>query len=273
MSDEYQHPAFPPPPHRNVVLWRYLDFDKFDWLVNNHRLFMPSAEFLGDPLEGTAPVGDIEWWRAQAKGATSEEQRQTIEKNRELLSAFAKAFRPHYYVSCWHMNALESEKMWQRYTKTPEAVAVTTSYQALRASLPAYVEIGMVRYIDYASERLPSLNMFKHITHKNIGFCFEREVRAVALPPAIEGLGASHFRDNHFESESQKGFLVLAPAVDISNLIHSVVLHPGSPSKFAETIQSACENASLPKPIRSAFANQEASPGALQPLVAGRPSA
>lgn len=222
---------------------------------------MPSAKFLGAPLEGTAPVGDLEWWCAQAKSATPDEQCQTIEKNRERLSAFANAFRPHYYVSCWHMNALENTKMWQCYTKTSEAVAVTTSYQALRASLPAYVEIGMVRYIDYTNERLPSLNMFEYITHKNINFCFEREVRAVTLPPAAEGLGTSNFRDNHFESETHNGFLVFAPEIDISSLIHSVVLHPESPSEFTERIHSACENAGLPKPIRSAFSSQGTSLG------------
>lgn len=253
MSDEYQHPAFPPPSHPEVLLWRYLDFEKFDWLASNRRLFMPSAQLLGDPLEGTAPIGHIAWWRALEDGAASEEQRRIIEKNKEKVFAFAKAFRPHYYVSCWHMNALENTKMWRCYTKSPDAVAVATSYQALRASLPAYVEIGTVRYIDYSSESLPSLNMFECITHKNINFCFEREVRAVALPPAPEGLGASHFQANHFESETQKGFLVFAPEVDIATLIDRVVLHPESSSAFAEKIRSACEGAGLPKPVPSAF--------------------
>jgi len=253
MTEQYQHPAFSPPSHPEVVLWRYLDFEKFEWFVSNRRLFMPSAQFLGDPLEGTTPAGHLNWWRSLLKSAASEEQRRIIEQNKEKLSAFAKAFRPHYYVSCWHMNALESSKMWHRYTKTSNAVAVATSYRALRASLPAYVEIGMVRYIDYVSERLPSLNMFEYITHKNINFCFEREVRAVALPPATEGLGATHFQHNHFESEIQKGSLVFAPEVDVAALTHRVVLHPESSSEFAERIRSICEGADLPTPVPSAF--------------------
>lgn len=263
MNEEYQHPAFPAPPHPDVVLWRYLDFDKFDWLVNNRRLFMPAAQCLGDPLEGTVPAGDLEWWRTLAENATSEEQCQTIKKNRERLSAFARAFRPHYYVSCWHMNALESTKMWRCYTRSSEAVAVTTSYRALRTSLPAYVEVGMVRYIDYSNERLPSLNMFEYITHKHINYCFEREVRAVALPPATGGRGAAHFQDNLFKSETKKAFLVFAPAIDIARLAHSVVLHPESTSGFNETIRAACENAGLPEPIPSAFSGQRGMSDAL----------
>lgn len=257
MSDEYQHPAFPPPENPDVVLWRYLDFKKFDWLVSNGRLLMPSAaQFVGDPLEGTAPVGHMEWWSASVENANSEEQRHIIQQNNEKLSAFAKAFRPHYYVSCWHMNAVESAKMWCSYTESSEAVAIATSYRALRAVLPAYVEMGMVRYIDYANERLPSLNMFEYITHKNISFRFEREVRAVAFPPAVEELGASHFRDNHFEFETRKDFLVFAPTIDIVSVVHSVVLHPESQPGFAKIIRSACEKSGLPRPVQSAFSRR-----------------
>ncbi|RFC37290.1 MAG: hypothetical protein DID92_2727743266 [Candidatus Nitrotoga sp. SPKER] len=263
MSDEYQHSAFPPPPHPEVLLWRYLDFEKFDWLVSNRRLFMPSAQFLGDPLEGTTPNGHAEWWRSLEADTESEEKRQIIRQNQEKISAFAKAFRPHYYVSCWHMNDFESRKMWRCYTKSADAVAVATSYQALRASLPEYVEIGMVRYIDYSSQSLPSLNLFEYITHKNINFDFEREVRAVALPPATEGLGASQFQANHFESESQKGFLVFAPEVDVAALIDRVVLHPESSPAFVAKICFACDGAGLPKPIPSVFSNYGGSSSAL----------
>lgn len=154
------------------------------------------------------------------------------------------------------MNAVESVKMWQHYTKTPEAVAIATTYRALRASLPAYVEIGMVRYIDYSCERLPTLNLFEYVTHKNINFFFECEVRAVATPPAVEGLGATNFQASLFESETQKGFLVFAPEIDVGNLIHRVVLHPQSSPVFAEKILAICQVAELPSPSLSEFSNQ-----------------
>lgn len=263
MTEQYQHPAFPLPPHPDVVLWRYLDFEKFEWFVSNRRLFMPSAKFLGDSLEGTAPAGHTEWWRSLVEGAASDEKRRINEQNKEKLSAFAMAFLPHYYVSCWHMNALESTKMWHCYTKTSNAVAVATTYRVLRASLPEYVEIGMVRYIDYGSERLPSLNLFEYITHKDVNFCFEHEVRAVARPPATEGLGAVHFQDSHFESETQKGFFVFAPEVDVAGLIHQIVLHPESSSEFTERIRSICESAGLPTPVPSAFSSEGSSSSAL----------
>lgn len=253
MSENYQHPAFPQPSHPEVNVWRYLDIEKFDWLVNCRRLFMPAAHFLGDPLEGTKPAGDLKWWRSLAENASSPEQRLVIEENQQLLSSFAKAFRGNYYVSCWHMNEIESEEMWHCYTKTSNAVAVRTTYRELRASMPSYVEIGMVRYIDYAIERLPTLNMFEYITHKNVSYAFEREVRAVALPPATEGLGSEHFQSNCFESETKKGFLVFAQEIDIGRLIHSVVLHPDASPEFEAKIIEVCAQSGLPEPTTSAF--------------------
>jgi hypothetical protein len=111
----------------------------------------------------------------------------------------------------------------------------------------------MVRYLDYANERLPSLNLFEYITHKNVSFCFESEVRAVALPPATDGLGAAHFQESHFESETQRDFLVFAPPIDIVSLIHGVVLHPASHPAFAQKIRSMCEKSGLPMPTSSTF--------------------
>jgi len=254
MDDQYQHPAFPQPDDRNVHVWRYLDIEKFDWLVANGRLFMATADRLGDDsLEGTRPGGDLEWWRIEAANATSEEQRRIIEHNRDLLSRFATAFRSNYYVSCWHMNQSESEEMWRSRTKSPNAVAIQTTYRELRALLPSYVEIGMVRYIDYATERLPTLNMFEYVTHKNINNGFEREIRAVTLPPVTDELGGSHFRDHHFELEALEGFLVYAPVVDLKRLIHAVVMHPDACPEFKSRTAEICARAGLPLPVSSIF--------------------
>lgn len=257
MKNHYIHPAFPPPPSLDVILWRYLDFDKFKWLIENQRLFMPSAQFLGDPLEGTTPVGHEAWWKKLIANASSDSERKIIEENFKKITAFANNFRPNYYVSCWHMNSIENAKMWRAYTKSSDSVAIVTTFQVLRDELPEYVEIGMVRYIDYENEELPSLNMFEYITHKNINYCFEREIRAVVLPPPNKGLGFEHFQDNHFESEAQKGFLVYAPKLDIVKLVQRVILHPSASNNFVEKIDEICANSKIDKPIHSIFSGKK----------------
>jgi hypothetical protein len=115
MTDQpYVHPAFPQPDPA-VILWRYMDASRFRWLAEHTRLFMPSADRLGDPLEGTTPHGELKWWEREAAGADTEEKRRIIEHNRAFLSRMAQTFQKNYYVSCWHMNTHGSHAMWGCY--------------------------------------------------------------------------------------------------------------------------------------------------------------
>ena len=92
------------------------------------------------------------------------------------------------------MNKYENYAIWQCYTKGTNAVGVKCNYAALRACLHDYVEMGLVRYIDYATERLPSMNMFEYIMHKDIYYSYENEVRAVAASFIANEQWAKHFR-------------------------------------------------------------------------------
>lgn len=224
-----------------------MDSEKFLWLVNCSRLLMPSADRLGDPLEGTTPAGDLEWWRRAALNAESEEHRRVIDYNRRFQSQWAKKLRSNYYVSCWHMNQHENRAMWKCYTAKHSAVAVRTIYSALCECLPAYAEMGIVRYIDYSTQRLPSMNMFEYVMHKEAYYEFEHEVRAVVLQPVDEA-EAAHFHKSHYRSENDSGFVVFAPAVDLSCLIKGVVLHPDAPADFENQIVRLCLENGLPQP-------------------------
>ena len=246
MDEPYRHPAFPQPEDDSVSLWRYMPANKFKWLVECRRLFMPSADRLGDPMEGTTPHGELEWWKRAAANADTEESRRIIEHNRAFLSRMAQGWRSKCYVSCWHMNPYENHAMWECYTNGPESVAMRTTYAALRASLPQYIELGTVRYIDYSAARLPSMNMFEYVMHKDTYYSFEHEARAVALAPAGIEPWASEFRENHFQSDSIPEFL--APPVELSVLIHEVILHPEASAAFEAEIMDLCAANRLVKP-------------------------
>ena len=250
-EQKYDHPAFPQPTDRDATVWRYMNVGKFGWLVTHKRLFMPSADRLRDPFEGKAPRAELEWWESEAVKAADDKQRAVIRHNREFLSKMAAAFRPHYYVSCWHMNQHESYAMWNCYTAGPEALAISTTYSALKECLPSYVEIGVVRYIDYVTERLPSMNMFEYIMHKRLHYSFEKEVRAVAFPPATDELGGDHFKDNIYKLDSEPEFRVYAPQIDLSMVIREVVMHPDAPEEFQAQMIDLCSVNQLPTPRQS----------------------
>src|SRR5205814_3024907 len=82
---------------------------------------------------------------------------------------------------CWHMSPEENVAMWERYVKTTESVTIQTRFSTLKGQLLPAINLGMVRYIDYDKERLPSLNALQVISHKRHFFSDEREVRAALL--------------------------------------------------------------------------------------------
>lgn len=250
-EESYVHPAFPQPKDKTISLWRYMDFDKFEWLVKHERLFIPCADRLGDPFEGTTPTGDIQWWLRKTKNAKSAEQKKIIKHNRNLISHMAQRFRNHYYVSCWHINEFENYAMWKCYTKSANAVAVKTTFKTLRGLLHSTVEMGLVRYIDYATERLPSMNLFEHIMHKDIYYRYENEVRAVAASFIVHGEWQTHFMQNHFEKENCKDFMVYAPQIDLKELIKAIIIHPEITTEDERNVVALCTKGGLPEPLVS----------------------
>ncbi len=225
-----------------------MDAVKFEWLVTNRRLFFASAIVFDDPLEGTTPEGVLEWWMRAAANAVNDEQRDVFQHNCRFMTRMAAGSRENYYVNCWHMNEGENLAMWARYTTSPEAVTIRTTYSALRECLPSYVRMGKVRYIDYGTERLPMMNLFEYIMHKQLCFNFEHEVRAVVWRNEL-AVPQEHF----FESESKQRFRVYLPPVDLSRFVRGVVLHPRATSDFQARMIDICSRNGLPKPEPSKF--------------------
>lgn len=217
---------------------------------------MASADRFEDQLEGTMPRGEMEGWKRNAANAENDEQRRTFNHNLEFLRRYAHGFRRDYYISCWHMNQHENRVMWDFYTRgTFEAVAIRTTYMALRDCLPPYIMMGTVRYIDYETERLPTgMNMFEYIMHKDINYNFEREVRAVAFFPRVvneEELPQNVSAKQNLADED--GFLVYRPPVDPQRLIHQVVLHPKAGASFRISVATLCAQNGIPSPQAPRF--------------------
>jgi hypothetical protein len=253
MVEIVEHPAFPQPSNAGSSIWRYLSWEKFEWMAREHRLFMPQANRLGDPLEGTQPLGDTNWWQTQLDTTSTKDARRNIEHNRELISNFANAFRGMYYVSCWHQNDVINMAMWAEYAQGCESVAIQATTLSLCSVLPSYVNTGVVRYVDYAMSRLPTLNMLEYITHKNITFAHERELRAVALQPVVDGLGKDHFGKSHFVAVADSSFRVFAPCVNLGSLVNAVFVHQCASQQFEDKVSVLCSEAGLPQPQRAAI--------------------
>lgn len=252
-----EHPSFPQPSNLGARVWRYLDFSKFYWLVREHRLFMPAAHLLGDNFEGCTPAAELKWWDEQAEQAKAESDKAIIRANRRTLSEFARTFQQQYYVSCWTMSEYEDVAMWERYAgKSGEAVAIYTDYRSLRRALPPNTLLGIVRYIDYDVERLPTMNLFDHIMHKRVEFAVEREVRAVACPVYQQSNETAGVSAAWFSKEDDQSFQVFAPLIDLGLIVQGIVLHPAANQKFADSVAALTATNKLPSPVCSRLSAQ-----------------
>lgn len=257
MRKALEHPSFPQPPSDSLSLWRYMDINKLEWMLENGRLFIPNADHLEDHWEGRTPQGYIDWWNREIEKAPTNELKATIAYNRDFVFRFSQAFRSRYYVTCWHMNEHENYAMWNCYTNSNEAIAIKTTYKQLVDILPNYTYTGIVRYIDYSTEKLPFGNLFEYIMHKDKYFSYEQEIRGVVSPTpeapeeTAEAQHFKHFVQHHFELSSDPGFYVFAPPIDCSLLVNAVVLHPDCNDVFKDRINNLCSKHSLPSPERS----------------------
>jgi hypothetical protein len=248
-----EHPAFPQPTDQNAAIWRYMTFDKFESLVTSRTLYMRRADkFPGDEFEGTTPAGDVAAWEGRAKNAPTEAERAAILQSREQLAEYAQVFRQNYFLSCWHMAPDENVAMWERYVSgTTDALVVRARYSNLKAQLnPAVMNFGMVRYIDYDVQTLPSMNMLERITHKRHYFSDEREARAVMWAMKPDPI-RKEFIEPHLTAD---GF-GYAPPIDVKKLIEGVVLHPKATSEFEARVSAFCRANGLPTVARSRMAS------------------
>jgi hypothetical protein len=152
-------------PDKRQKLWRYMDLSKFLSMLQSEALWFSRADCLGDPLEGSVPRPRFtaEQFRRDAG------DQQLSDLRREMLTKI--------YVSCWRANEGESAAMWNLYAKSDESICIQTTFGKLSAALPETFLGGMVKYIDFETEDLPSLNVLQTFMHKRRSFAHEREFR------------------------------------------------------------------------------------------------
>jgi hypothetical protein len=97
------HPCFPSA-DGSTKAWRYMDFTKFVSLLDSNALFFSRADRLSDAWEGAHTVENLRQ-RPTAIGASESE---TTAEMMNGVSLFHRSLRLHTFVSCWHLNSVES---------------------------------------------------------------------------------------------------------------------------------------------------------------------
>ena len=217
--------VFHAPVDSDQSIWRFMDFARFLSMLERSQLFFPRSSVFEDRFEGSFPRMNKLIRETDLAGmALPVEQ---IAERLRTRAAFYSWTRHWMLVSCWHMNKYESAGMWKLYSQSQAAVAIRSTYERLRDSLPDEIEIGTVTYIPYdQGDYIEEGNIFFPYVYKRLAFKHEDELRAVIWrPPTPVDLSISP--TNRGEGVS----------IELTKLIEKVVVGPGAPDGFFDLVQ------------------------------------
>jgi hypothetical protein len=220
-----------PVANEQSTIWRYMDFTKFVSLLNKRSLFLCRADNLEDQFEGSSALSDIEAWKMdfyrekilEGKWGYEKMQRYIDERSKKL-----EELKQSTYISSWRMSEHESAAMWKIYAQTNEAVAIKSSVERLRKSLPDInaLLIGEVKYIDYKKESIAGKIHTDRFFYKRKSFEYEEEIRVV-----LDQNDKNHLNKRVVRTE---GGVYIKTKIDI--LINKIYIAPNSPKWFQELV-------------------------------------
>ena len=142
------------------------------------------------------------------------------------------------FVSCWHINDVESAAMWRLYAVTSQAVALQSTYERLRGCLPDAIFTGQIQYLDYEAGVIPESNTMWPFVHKRMSFSHEQELRALIQNLPVEDDSIAVGKVN-----PEKGEPI---PVELERLIEKVYVGPSAPAWYADLARKVISRHGLP---------------------------
>jgi len=225
-GDLHRHPA-----DQACVLWRYMDFAKFESLITRAALFFSRMDRFDDSKEGDLPAGNR--WVIFSEIAQVMGDR-TASYHADVISRNLHLETTRTVVNCWSMGDNESSRLWREYVKDSEGVAIRGSFEMLTRSIVTKdVRFGVVRYINLSqgyNADIQATGRYGVCTTKDHSFAFERELRAIL-----------------FDQTCDRGVFT---AVNLASLFDTVILKPGASRRFSDRVSALLASKGLTQDIR-----------------------
>ena len=232
MAYYYKHPDLALPDD-NSIIWRYMDFSKFQTMLKRNSIFFSRADKQTDKFEGEYPIGMLreleERWRKTRSDDGISYTFIQWHNEREI---------PSRLLSCWGVDRNESRRRWSEYTASLESVTIRSTIDRLKNCFhreekdDQVVWIGKIRYGD-DENKLPKsffkwkVNYFLYpFFAKKESFRWENEIRAT-----VNITYEKQQKLNH----SPNGSFIKA---DLHSLVESIWVHPQSEEDFKNRVES-----------------------------------
>ena len=224
-------PAAPIDPHDwpyseippSEVMWRYMDFWKFEDFLRTSALYFSRPDRFTDPFEGRFSPGNAS---KMSPSDAAFYAAYRIRRSPDESEAGQEVMRHCVFISCWQRGTKESREMWNAYTSGPESLVVTSSAKALYRFVPENIVKSPVKY---HADDFPRTE-FGHTTlffYKPRAYSFEREFRLLLTPGEHESISY----------DDPKDFGRHAP-VPLKRIVHRVISHPRATDEFKSKVDA-----------------------------------
>lgn len=212
----------------NPKIWRFMNFEKFLFLIQKTRLFFASADVIArqfDPWEGIYPPETLDLTLEHFKKSNHE----NIANNAEKLLGHLKNLkteRVNFFLNCWHINDSETKHMCPTYASRKLGVTIQSDFNRLCESLANVEKNVYIAAVEYDQKIISTGDVFQPYFNKRKQFKFDQELRCLIwdriVPPEEPRSGIS------FE-------------IDLKILIENIFVTPGTAQYEIEAINDMIE--------------------------------
>ncbi|GKS67412.1 hypothetical protein YTPLAS73_09590 [Nitrosarchaeum sp.] len=250
------HPIFEPPVNLDSKIWRFMNIQKFQSLLEKESLHFSKVTSFEDPFEGTVPEFNKKntkqvYSEIQDRFASKKQFDKFIKNKPKMDEITYEMLKNQLLVNCWHINDHESASMWKLYTSNMEGIAIQSTYRKIKESFNDNTDdtiwIGRVIYSDYSREWMNEWNAYQRFITKRISFECESELRLItALPEDNKLQKVLGTKDIEREKTNPSKPRIVNPneltpdgkfvKLNIDSLIENIYIAPLSSNDFVDRV-------------------------------------
>lgn len=215
------------PDDLTTPVWRYMDWRKFEWLIDRSALYLCRADRLQDKYEGTytrRQIQRIDEWLL-SKNLSEVARQEKVRRD---------AVRQRTYLSCWCVNDVDLDLMWKGYVPSEPGVALKSQISRLKDVCDQAIDLwpldlSLVSYVDRAGgEHINYGGVIEPFIKKDIHYRLDNEIRII-----------------HWPNYAGDPPPYVALPVILKGLIEAIFISPGAPDDFVAKIETKLAAAGL----------------------------
>jgi hypothetical protein len=211
------------PENLDLAVWHYMDYWKFESLIEKRAIYLCRGDKLQDRFEGTYSKRQIQsmngWFKNIGEPIRIELEEEERTKNRKKV-----------FINCWCISDVDLDLMWKAYTRAEIGIALKSTIRRLQSACDAALElwpldICQVKYFDHEKgQNINYCGVPNVFMHKDHHFRLDNEIRII-----------------HWANYSTPPEHVDFP-INLEAVIETIITRPGTTKNQLESVISLLQS-------------------------------